>query len=98
MPRAYYKPFTAYEEALGFHAARRNAYFFCAVFFGGILFKCMLMANYSTVVETHESIRNLEGNPQYQAMLDQRVELMETIITKDSMKKAMNSRRQAPPA
>lgn len=42
MPRAYYKPFTAYEEAVGFHAARRNAYILVALFGGGIIFKIIL--------------------------------------------------------
>lgn len=98
MPRAYYKPFTAYEEAVGFHATKRNAYFFCAVFFAGILFKGALMMNYSSVVQSPQMVRELEDNPSYQSMLDRRTELMETLSSQESLKKAMQRRRQAPPA
>ncbi|CCW64437.1 unnamed protein product [Phytomonas sp. EM1] len=96
MPRAYYKPFTAYEELLGFRAVRRNAYFFCAFFFGALLFKFALLSKYS--LSSSMSVADIENNPQYQNMLDQRLEIMETLSSQENMRRAMKRRLQAPPA
>ncbi|KPI84141.1 hypothetical protein ABL78_6815 [Leptomonas seymouri] len=97
MPRAYYRPFTAYEEAVGFHAARRNAYCFCAFMFGGLLLKVALTMRYSTVVNPNKGIA-LEEDPRYQELMEKRVALMEDLSTQESMKRAMRARRFAPPA
>ncbi|EPY31103.1 hypothetical protein STCU_03621 [Strigomonas culicis] len=96
MPRAYYKPFTAYEEAVGYHGAKRNAYFFLALFFGGLLFKCVLLNNYSTVMNPDLEGRSpLEADPRYRAAMDRREELLQDIASKEAMRRAI--RRQLPP-
>jgi hypothetical protein len=97
MPRAYYRPFTAYEEAVGFHAARRNAYICCAFLFGGLLLKIVLTMNYSTIANpVHGNV--LEDDPRYQEMMEKRLALAEDLSTQESMKRAMRARRAAPPA
>lgn len=97
MPRAYYRPFTAYEEAVGFHAARRNAYIFCALLFGGLIFKVVLMLNYSTVANPYQT-NTLEDDPRYQELMEKRLALAQDLSTQESMKRAMRARRAAPPA
>ncbi|CAM36858.1 conserved hypothetical protein [Leishmania braziliensis MHOM/BR/75/M2904] len=97
MPRAYYKPFTAYEEAFGFHATRRNAYIMCSVFFGGLLLKCMLLMKYSSIA-TPSWTSPLEDDPRYQEMMERRLALAEDLSTQESMKRAIRTRRSAPPA
>ncbi|CAJ1005601.1 hypothetical protein Q4I28_000921 [Leishmania naiffi] len=97
MPRAYYKPFTAYEEAFGFHATRRNAYIMCSVLFGGLLLKCMLLIKYSSIV-TPSWTSPLEDDPRYQEMMERRLALAEDLSTQESMKRAIRTRRSAPPA
>ncbi|AYU75930.1 hypothetical protein conserved [Leishmania donovani] len=97
MPRAYYKPFTAYEEAFGFHATRRNAYIMCSVLFGGLLLKCMLLVKYSSVVNPNRT-SPLEDDPRYQELMERRLVLTEDLSTQESMKRAIRARRSAPPA
>ncbi|TPP51874.1 Ankyrin repeat family protein [Leishmania donovani] len=83
MPRAYYKPFTAYEEAFGFHATRRNAYIMCSVLFGGLLLKCMLLVKYSSVVNPNRT-SPLEDDPRYQELMERRLVLTEDLSTQDT--------------
>lgn len=97
MPRAYYRPFTAYEEAVGFKGARRNAYLCCAFLFGGLLFKVAMMLRYSTVVSSNIPDA-LESDPRYQALLEKRLSLSQDLSSQESMKRAMLARRSAPPA
>ncbi|GET85758.1 hypothetical protein, conserved [Leishmania tarentolae] len=97
MPRAYYKPFTAYEEAFGFHATRRNAYIMCSLLFGGLLLKCMLLLKYSSVANQNWTTP-LEDDPRYQELMERRLALAEDLSTQESMKRAMRARRSAPPA
>ncbi|KPA80778.1 hypothetical protein ABB37_04226 [Leptomonas pyrrhocoris] len=97
MPRAYYRPFTAYEEAVGFHAARRNAYILCAFFFGGLILKGVLTLNYSSVANPYKGAA-LEEDPRYQELLEKRLTLAESLSTQESMRRAMHARRSAPPA
>ncbi|KAG5511390.1 hypothetical protein JKF63_07353 [Porcisia hertigi] len=78
MPRAYCKPFTAYEEAFGFHATRRIAYMMCSVFFGGLLLKCMLLLKYSTVANSNWT-SPLEDDPRYQELMEKRLTLAEDL-------------------
>ncbi|CAD2222496.1 hypothetical protein AGDE_03257 [Angomonas deanei] len=98
MPRAYYKPFTVYEEVVGFHNAKRNAYIFCGLFFGGILFKCLLMSKYSSVVnpDLNDGLA-LEDDPRYRAAMQERAELVYTTGSRDAMQKAIRKRRLEPP-
>ncbi|KAK7196418.1 hypothetical protein NESM_000579000 [Novymonas esmeraldas] len=97
MPRAYYKPFTAYEEAFGFHAVRRNAFIMCGFFFGGLLLKGVLLLKYSSVANPTLSTP-LEDDPRYQQLMERRIALADDLSTQESMKRAMQARRAAPPA
>ncbi|ESL10902.1 hypothetical protein TRSC58_01357 [Trypanosoma rangeli SC58] len=96
MPRAYYKPFTVYEEVVGFHGTRRNAYLCCAFFFAGLLFKVCVLSRYSTASDFSELSR-VEDDPQYQSFLAQRMELAESLASMEAMRRAVQARR-APPA
>ncbi|CBH16194.1 uncharacterized protein TEOVI_000323600 [Trypanosoma equiperdum] len=96
MPRAYYKPFTVYEEVVGFHGARRNAYICCAILFGGLLFKILVLSQYSTVTD-YSGVDGLQSNPDYQAMLAQREALAQSLSSREEIHRAIASRR-APPA
>lgn len=93
MPRAYYRPFTLYEEIVGFHGARRNAYILSAFFFAGIIIKVFLMYNYSPAsnqlvkrVEemTPEQRRQYEVGVEYRAKMAQAVSEYGTIGTSDA--------------
>lgn len=97
MPRAYYKPFTAYEEAVGFHAARRNAYVLCAFFFGGLLLKCAFVFQYGSAAHAPVTAA-LDDDPRYQEMMERRLAMTESLATQESMQRAMRARRNAPPA
>lgn len=97
MPRAYYRPFTAYEEAVGFHAARRNAYLCCAFLFGGLVLKVVLTLRYGAVANPHQATV-LEDDPRYQELMERRLSLAEDLSTQESMRRAMQARRAAPPA
>ncbi|KAH9578020.1 hypothetical protein LSM04_002738 [Trypanosoma melophagium] len=96
MPRAYYKPFTVYEEAVGFHGAKRNAYICCALLFGGLIFKFAVLSQYSTVTNHSDSL-SLEDNPQYQMMMAERMELAGNLASREAMQRVLMARR-APPA
>ncbi|KAF8291141.1 hypothetical protein TcYC6_0124270 [Trypanosoma cruzi] len=96
MPRAYYKPFTVYEEAVGFHGTRRNAYFCCALLFAGLMFKILLLSRYSTASDFSD-LPSLKDNPQYSNMVAERMELAESLASLEGMRRAMKNRR-APPA
>lgn len=106
MPRAYYRPFTAYEEALGFKAVKRNAYVFCALFFSGILLKLLLAYRFSPVSNRDLlASHGVDEDPRYINAMQQRAVLAENWMTRDSMKTATSRRRQqressgvAPPA
>ncbi|KAG5507723.1 hypothetical protein JIQ42_08011 [Leishmania sp. Namibia] len=97
MPRAYYKPFTAYEEAFGFHGTRRIAHIMCSVLFGGLLLKCVLLLKYSSV-SNPKWTSPLEDDPRYQELMERRLVLAEDLWTQESMRRAMRARRSAPPA
>ncbi|KEG14000.1 hypothetical protein DQ04_00671030 [Trypanosoma grayi] len=96
MPRAYYKPFTVYEEAVGFHGTKRNAYICCAFLFGGLLFKVLVLSRYSTA-SNFSALSELENDPQYQAVVAERMQLAENLASREAMRRAMSARR-APPA
>eukprot|EP00796_Vickermania_ingenoplastis_P008788 gene8788-6175_t len=94
MPRAYYRPFTAYEEAVGFHGTRRNAYICCALFFSGIIFKVLLAVRFSPVSNRDLVGETANNNPEYAAALQHRAELVEQWTTQDSHQTAMARRRR----
>lgn len=95
MPRAYYRPFTAYEEAVGFKGAKRNAHIFCGIFFAGLLFKIILAYHFSPASNRQILAGSgVENNPAYIASMEQRASLAESWMTQDSMKNAVERRRQ----
>ncbi|CCW69034.1 unnamed protein product [Phytomonas sp. Hart1] len=96
MPRAYYRPFTTYEEIFGFHTVRRNAYFFCAFLFSALLFKIAIFFRYSP--SSSFSTADIENNPDYHRMMDKRLEMVETLSSQENMRMALKRRLQAPPA
>lgn len=101
MPRAYYKPFTAYEELVGFQNAKRNAFICCGLFFGGIVFKCVLMLNYSPVSSygsAQAQMEALEQDPQYRARMEARVHTSEMLMDKDAARRSVRAKLGAPPA
>lgn len=95
MPRAYYRPFTAYEEAVGFKGAKRNAHIFCGIFFAGLLFKVILAYHFSPVSNREMlSASGVANNPAYIASMEQRASLAESWMTQDNMRNAVERRRQ----
>lgn len=94
MPRAHYRPFTAYEEAVGFRGAKRNAHIFIGLFFAGIIFKVLLTYNFSPVC--HRQMDEAQEE-QWGESLTSRAMMAEQWMTKDSMKTSMERRRNLPP-
>lgn len=94
MPRAYYRPFTAYEEVVGFKGAKRNAHIFCGLFLAGICFKVLLAFNFSPASNRDIlASSGIENDPSYIAAVERRAMLAESWTTRDSMKQSTERRR-----
>ncbi|KAH8606372.1 hypothetical protein ERJ75_001537200 [Trypanosoma vivax] len=96
MPRAYYKPFTIYEEVVGFHGTRRNTYIFCGLLFGGLLFKMIVLSKYASVSD-FSSAGDPESLARYQESVGRRLDLAERLSSREDIRRAIAARR-APPA
>lgn len=64
MPRAYYKPFTWYEDAVGFKVIRRLTKVVVGLYFAGILIKIGFASTYSESAMQQVDLNNLTEDQQ----------------------------------
>jgi hypothetical protein len=87
MPRATLKPFTIYEDLVGFQGARRNAY----LIFGGfsVLFvvKLILAMNFS-MYSTVTPLLNEAEDERYQEGMLARRDLAEQMLYREKLRRA----------
>lgn len=87
MPRAYYKPFTIYEEAVGFRNIKALTKGVAACLTCGLMFKVYMMANFSTTrgVEKEMSAEQME-------MLASRAQLLHDVTDRDALRRSIKSK------
>lgn len=89
MPRAYYKPFTMYEEVVGFKRIQTIAKGLCAFMFGGFVLKIILNRSFSG-----GAVRRVEDmSPEEMELHNRRSEMAEGLFNREKISRHIQQKK-----
>lgn len=92
MPRASYRPFTVYEEAIGFRNIKGLTKGIFGLLCGGLVLKMYMFVNYSGCTGYDDR----EMTPNQMELMASREQLIHNVTSRDELRRAM--RGKLPPA
>mmetsp|Transcript_26558 Transcript_26558/g.30738 ORF Transcript_26558/g.30738 Transcript_26558/m.30738 type:complete len:92 (-) Transcript_26558:23-298(-) len=90
MPRAYYKPFTMYEDIVGFRTINRFTKFLMGGLFGLLGLKMVFFTQFNNHIPDEEL------TPEQLELLANRADLASKLSSSEAMRKSMRERRLPP--